>query len=398
MKLNALAIPAIFLAGAVAPTAALAAVDAGAFADRLSEMFTQVEFVVTFDDVRSEGDDIILSGINAAPKDETLVDFDAELVFTNVQMDEDGSYTADSGVIAHFGFEKDDVVLSAEQLSWEHVFIPGPDLDDPMVGVFRPARYSAGPINVSIEGEDVFRIESIGSSAVPRSDQTETYYSYDVEGIFADLGKILDDRDAVETLEEFGLLQINARMRGENRWVADSGSMEISESSVEVDNVGKFDFTAGILGYDAEFIRSLYELQQQATEGDELNEDFVFAQMQLMADRLFLTGAGFRFDDDGITNKLLDFAAEEQGMPRAAMLIGFSAALPIMLSELGVAESLQTAALQATTIFMTEPRSLEVRVDPAKPLRFSRLAAAVEDEDAAALVTMLNPTVTANQD
>lgn len=384
------------LFAATLPGAALA-VEPQEFANALSGLFAQAEMDVTFESATLQGGDIVLDGVTAAPAGERSKHFDLTILFKNVGETDDGGFTADRATVDRFIFEEDDVSIRLDGLVWENVLFYEQQPEDGLSNIFHESRFFTGPFRVLLDGEEVFRIAYMESGSQADENNQVVNYGFAAQGIRLDLTKI-DDEDVAPTAKEFGLSVINMEISAQSQWNVAAGQMDITQAVLDISDVGKTTFGASMLGYDEAFVSALYDLQRTIDAQPERAGEDALDEVALLANGLFLNGAMLRFDDDGITNKLLDLAAEEQGMPRAAMTIGFAAALPIIASELGVSESLQSALLTAASDYMIDPRSIQLVLEPNKPVRFSRLAKAVEDEDAEALIEMFNFNVTANQD
>lgn len=398
MKLKSIAAAGFFVATL---TSSALAVEAQDFADALTKMFAQAEVNVSFDNVTLQGNDIIVEGVNAAPTGGRPKQFDAKIVFNNVGETADGGYTADRATIDRFVFEKNDVTLRLDGFVWENVLFYQTPPTDGLANIYHQSRFFTGPFRVLIGGDEVFRIASMESGNQTDEENGTVSYDYSARGVSIDVAKLakLEGGEGLPPeIAEFDLDVLNLETAGHSVLNIADGRFELTDAFIDVDQIGRLSIAADILGYDESFISEIYALQRDAAAADGLSADDQMEQVMRIATALFLDGARLRFDDDGITNKLLDMAADEQGIPRAAMTIGFAAALPIMASEMGVSETLQTALLRAATDYMIRPRSFEVGLEPNKPVRFSRLAAALEDEDTEALLKMFNFEVTANQD
>lgn len=395
MKLTSLAAAGLFVA--LLPSPAFA-VEAEAFADAFSGLFEQADFHVSFDSVTMEGNDITLAGVEAAPGDKPTKSFDMTIVFKNVGESDDGGYTADRATIDQIVFKEDEVSFRLDGVVWENVLFYETQPADYMANIYHQSRFFTGPLRVLIDDEPVFRIDRVESATQSDAAAQTVSYDFSANGISLDMTKLPDDADMPPMLDQFGLTELNMELASHLNWNVASGQLQVGDAFIDIGNVGRLAFSFDVLGYDETLVSELYALQQSVETGAGTSVDDQLGAMMRMANQLFLNGVGLRFDDDGITTKLLDFAAAEQGMPRAAMTIGFAAALPIMASELGVPEALQTALLRAATDYMINPRSFEVQLEPHKPVRFSRLAKAIEDEDAETLLGMFDFTVTANHD
>ncbi len=379
-----------------APVQALA-VEPEAFAEALTALFNQADTELRFDRVDARGDDIVIDGASLSLAGEGPLEFDVTIEFLNVGETDDGGYTADRAIIDRLVMEEDEFRVQVDGLVWENVLFHALPPTDPQAGVFHPSQFFTGPLRLFVEDSEVFRISRIESGNAVSADEQSVSFNMAAAGMKLDLVALEELEELPPELAELDVSEITMELGAQSQWDVASGQMEVSGSFIDISEVGRFEFAGSILGYDLDFLGELLEMQRASVEDGAVSEAESMDQMMHMANSLFLNGARLRFDDDGITNKLLDMAAEEQDMPRAAMTIGFAAALPIMASELGVSEALSTALLRAATDYMISPQSFEVRLLPNKPVRFSRLAEAVEGEDAEALIGMFNFEVEANQ-
>ena len=112
--------------------------------------------------------------------------------------------------------------------------------------------------------------------------------------------------------------------------------------------------------------------------------------------QLTFNGASIRFDDDSLTNKVLDYLGKQQGVTGKDVANQAKAIVPLMMMELNNPELTQqvTAALSA---FLDDPKSIEISAEPGSPVPFALLAASgmASPKD---LPKTLGLTVTANQD
>lgn len=394
MKLTPIALASLMML--TAPAQALA-VEAEAFADALTSLFNQTDTQLRFDKVTTRGDDIVIEGFSLAFADEGPVELDGTITFLNVGETEDGGYRADRAIVDRLVMEEDDFRLQVDGMIWENVLFYALPPSDPQASIFHPSQFFTGPLRLFVEDSEVFRISRIESGNIVSGDQQSVSFNMAAVGMTLDLTALEELDELPRELAEFDVSELTMELGAQSEWNVAEGRMRITNSHIDIGQVGRFEFAGDILGYDMDFIAGLIEMQQTSAMDGAVSEAETLDQLMHMANSLFLNGARLRFEDDGITNKLLDLVAEEQDMPRAAMTIGFAAALPIMASELGVSEALSTALLRAATDYMISPQSFEVRLLPHKPVRFTRLAEAIEDEDAETLLGMFDFEVEANQ-
>lgn len=401
------------ITGAVLSAAAIMSFSTGAwaldgkdFAKKLSAIFETGGLSVSFDDVVVAGDVVTLSDPTFAPVGEDPAKVEADMIFTGVSEAGDGGYLADKGEIAQIVFENPDeeIKVVVENILIEDVKIPADAYGDPTATFDAYSRFSMGQMNVSTmkpgaaAGTDIFSIASIDVTNTVSEDLNVVENTYVVDGIFADLTQI-DEPEAQAMLGLFELTKIDARMQGASTWTLDDGRINLTESAIIINNVGKLDVTADILGYDLAMITEMQKMQKEVmADHDKSAVEMDMADMDMlmsMVDRLLLASATVRFDDDGITNKILDFVAEQQGAPREVLAAGFAAAVPAMAAEAGMPAAVQTMLLNAATAFLADPSSLEISVAPEAPVAFSKLGEAADDP--VELTDLLNISIVANQ-
>lgn len=401
------------ITGAVLSTAALLsfstpawALDGKDFVKKLSSLFETGGVSVGFDEISVAGDIITLTDPTFVAPSEKPVSVSGTIVFTGVTETGDGGYEADSGTIDELVFEEEEegVRVVVENVLMEGVKIPADIYSDPMTSIDSYSYFSVGPVNMTMMPEgtsevvDVFSITSIEATNVVNGDVSEVTNTYAVDGISADLSQI-DDPEAQGMLALFGLTQIEASMKGSSVWTLETGRIDLTESAITIDNVGTLNVTADMLGYDLALVRELQLMQKDLmADTDKSADEIDMASLEMfmgMMDKLSLAGMTVRFDDDGFTNKVLDFVASQQGAPREVLAAGFAAALPVMAAEMGAPEALQTMLLEAANAYLADPQSVKVISAPAEPVPFTELAEA--SEDPAELTELLNLTIEANQ-
>jgi hypothetical protein len=101
-----------------------------------------------------------------------------------------------------------------------------------------------------------------------------------------------------------------------------------------------------------------------------------------------------RFEDAGITGKLLPLAAQMQGTDPKTMIANASAMLQIGMSSLNV-PALTEQVVKAVPAYLSDPKSITVSLKPASPVGVAQLMT-INPNDPAAAVNMLGVSVSAN--
>ncbi len=152
-----------------------------------------------------------------------------------------------------------------------------------------------------------------------------------------------------------------------------------------------------ILGYTLELVKSMQEQGKAMQEMDATSSQAEMAGMQLlmsMAAQLSISEMSIRFNDDSLTNNVLDFVAAEQGQSRKGFISMATSILPQLITPLGM-PVLQEQVINAATSFLTNPGNIEIRAEPAEPVPFMALFAAAQNPSIAN--ELLNISITANQ-
>ncbi|VAW19541.1 hypothetical protein MNBD_ALPHA11-1873 [hydrothermal vent metagenome] len=369
------------------------------FADKLSATFKSYStFEIKFGSAIADGDNIILSdwdieGVDGSRAQKIL---DGTVTFEGVQATANGGYTAERAVFNDIDFTDDGIRLEVRNIFASNIEIfadPDADILDTMM-LYQG--FSAGPVKVTLEDREVFRIDSIVSTSAINDDRNEYVSNYAISGIYGDLSQI-DDSDMNDALKMFDLTEINASMSGDMAWIIDTGLLSIIDSSIDIDGVGELIINADILGYTLELAQSMQEQGKAMQEMDATSSQAEMAGMQLlmsMAAQLSVSDISIRFNDDSVTNNVLDFIAAEQGVSRKGFVTMALSILPSILGPLGM-PALQEQVIEAATSFLTNPGNIEIKAEPAEPVPFMALFAATQNPSIAN--ELLNISITANQ-
>ncbi len=375
------------------------ALDGQDFGDKLAAVFSSSGMQVSFDSATAEGDTVTLTGITFTGPEDNM-SFPGSIVFTGVAETGDGGYTADEGTAEDIEISAEGGTASIENLIVEDLAVPAEPLADTKETLTFYRRFAVGPINVSYEGTQALTLEQFETVTTPNDDFSEIDSSYSVTGLSFDTSAV-EVPQAQPIIAQFGLETINAQMKGSAHWALDSGDLTIDESSIEIENVGRLNITGAITGYDLALYERVQENQRELAEIDAADFEARNAAgedlMNAFIEAISLKTVSLRFDDDGITNKTLDFFAEQQGAPREVMVAGLTAAVPAMLAQSGAPEGFQAMIVQAVQTYLSDPQSLEASLEPAGPVEASAIQDALDQDTPAQAIELLNPQVTANQ-
>lgn len=388
------------IAALMLPVSALA-LDARDFADKLSATLrTAGGFEINFTEVSSEGDSITLGGwdIPSLPQNGAAEKILAgAITFTGVIETAEGGYEA-----AFANFDDVDIIEEGIRLEIRNLRATGIELfSDPTASILNTMLLYkgilAGPITASMDGKEFFSVADITSGFEANEDKTEFTGSYAITGIYGDVSEV-DDAELEEMFEVFELSEINASMRGEYFWRIEDGAMSFNDSIISIEDVGSLSFDVGLLGYTLDLVQQLQDANQGMLGIDPTSAEAELKSIQLlmsMVAGLSLTDAAIRFDDDSVTNKVLDFIAEEEGLSRKGLISSIVGILPEMVGPLGIPD-LQAKISDALVTFLLDPQNIEISATPAEPVPFLALMAVSQNPSIAN--ELLNIDVKANQE
>jgi hypothetical protein len=377
--------------------------DATDFASKLSAAYGALGYTIEFGAATADGDTISFDGVTVTmPAYAGAAEpFKVPTVFTfnGVAEQDDGSYTADSLTVPDVAITEDGYTFSAKSIAATDLFIPATPAGNIKAVLQLFAGLSTGAISVAQGDKELFSIASITSATefTPEQgtpDLASLSASADVDGISIDLSTVTE-AEPKAIIDALGLTKITGSLTETADWTMADGRMSIGEVALDLDNLGKISFALDIAGYTPELMDQMTAQQVEFAklpEADRAAKEEAAAME--MASKLSISSFSLRFDDASLTNKLLDFAAAQQGADRATFVAGLKAIVPAMLMQSG-SEDLVKQATAAVTAFLDDPKSLEVSIDPGRDVNFMELAAGAADP--AGTIKTLNVQITANE-
>jgi len=198
------------------------------------------------------------------------------------------------------------------------------------------------------------------------SGSTEKYH--------ADL-TLVDDPKSKEVIDALGYQNISGNFEIAGAWQPTDGKMELSKYDVSVDNAGTLGMTFDLGGYTMDFIKSLQAVQKQmAAQPEGADKSAQGMAMLGLLQQLSLNSASIRFDDDSLTNKVLEYVGKQQGMSAKDIANQAKAIVPFGMSQLNNPE-LTAQVTAAVGKFLDEPKSLEISAEPPAAVPFALIMA-----------------------
>jgi|GEM_PF-1417530 len=371
------------------------ALDANAFAAKVSETLALSGNAVTIGSAVADGDTVTLSDWQYTLQGTgEAFDIDGAITFTGVAETSEGGYTAEAATIDDIEIAEDDIVLKVTGVKAENIAIPATPADDPVAAMQLYEKVSAGPITVHMANAEMFAIDSLVATTSYDEGANRFTSGYDVTGIRADLENF-PDPEAAAMASVFGIAQLEGEAVGRSEWTLDDGHLIVSEGSFTFANIGRLNLTFDMTGYTLDVIEQLQAMNAQIAENPDAADPATTNMLMSMLNKLSFNAASLRFDDDGITSKIIAFLAAQNDAPPEVMAAGFAAMLPAFAAEAGLPPQMQQQIMEAGSAFLTNPQNLEITITADAPVPFSAFAAA--EDDPTAILELVDIAITGNQ-
>ena len=359
-------------------------------AERLKALMQEQGTTLTWDSVDIDGENAVLAGvqIEAGGQTESLGD----LTLNGISQTDDG-FHIEEVLFDTLMLGDDDAQVEIEGVELSGVLLPNEDKQDQYGGTAFYETASVGRAVFTQDGTEIASMEGLVTEMTAPVDGEAMEYSGSVETFSVDLS-IVEDPQQAAIIKALGYEQLSGSLAFAGDWQPTDGRFTLSQFDFAIDEAGTLGVTLEVGGYTPQFLASLRELQaQMAANPDADNSSQGLAMLGLMQ-QLTFHGAEVSFNDDSLTNKVLEFVANSQGAKPADIANQAKAVVPFALGQLGNPD-LTMQATQAISAYLDNPQSLRVSALPASPVPFAMLAAAAMAAPAE-LTKTLGVTVTAN--
>lgn len=367
--------------------------EADQVAASLKSAFDGQGLSIDWSSAEKDGSSILLSDVKIGEEDEKAEIGDVTL--EDVTEDED-SYTVGHVAVPDYTAAGDDGTVQVSGVSFTGLDLPKSSEQAGMPH-YRTADIDSVVVTDK-EDKQLFSLTGMHAEIQPPPDDGTLAFTGAVEGFTADLAAMADEDDQRAKLEKLGYSQVNGNATMAGSWNPSDGHLKLSAYRLTVDDAGTFGATADISGYTPDFIKSLREMGEQMKAGDGGDDTKQAAKglaMLGLLQQLTFGGLSLRFEDDGLTDKALQMAAERQGTEPEQIANQIKGVIPLKLTEYLGADLTQEIT-QAVGTFLDDPQNIELRAEPASPLPFAILMGAAMGAPQS-LVQMLGLKVTANQ-
>lgn len=388
MRINSGRAGMVLVAGLLAAGPA-AAQDVEGALQRMQELLGEQGVSLDWENAEIEDDDATLTGVTATSEGEAAPIGDIEI--TDVAETEN-AFTIGEIAMPSYTAEEAGATLTVENLVLSDVSLPRETAEPQASELFLYERASLERLVVERDGAELFTLDNMTVEVSPPEDGAPLVFSGGAESFTADLAAT-DDEKAREVLTRLGYETVSGTMSVEGSWAPDSGRLTLGSLDFVVEDAGTLTLGFTINGYTPEFAEALRQISDEMASGSDQSSQGL-AILGLMQ-QLELEGLEISFEDNSLTERVLAYAAEDQGTTPEAVADQTKAVLPFLMAQADAPELTQMVS-EAASEFLDDPQSLTIEAAPAEPVPFATLlATGMTSLDA--LAERIGLTVTANE-
>lgn len=377
------------------PLNAALAQDATAVAERLKSVLAAQNMTLGWTSVTGDASNAVLEGASIAMAGEGKPLSIGKVTLSGIT-EENRGYKIEAITTEPYSVTEGTAKVDISPLTLGNVTLPATDSTDLLASFLMYETATLDNVSVKVGDKQAFQMTNFQAEITPPADGNAMEFTGSAEKFTADL-TLVEDPQSKAAIEALGYQNISGDFQMEGSWQPTDGRMALSSYDVTVDNAGTLGMTFDLGGYTVDFLKSVQDLQKKMAAQPEGTDNSAqgLAMLGLMQ-QLTFHGATVRFDDDSVTNKVLEFLAKQQNMTAKDIANQAKAIVPFLMMELNNPE-LATQVTTAVTAYLDNPKSIEIAAKPASPVPFALLAASGMSNPKD-LPKTLGLTVTANQD
>lgn len=317
-----------------------------------------------------------------------------DITFEDVE-EKDGGYHIGNAKFDDINFNENNTSFTVTDMYMSGITVPANANAGTLDGILLYDEAHSGEVKVKIDGKDVVTLKETTATMKISEDKNEVSFDMNATGFHADLSDVKDPASK-EALEKLAIKSLSGEMSMEGSWEVASGTVDISDYSLALDDIGTLSFAFGFSGYTLDFIKSMQETikaQADNPNKEQANQAAGLAMLGL-AQQLNFINAEISFEDASITKRAIDYAASQQGMTGDQLSQTIKGMAPLMMAQLNLPE-LQNAVSAAINAYIDDPQNFTISAAPEKPVPFPMIIGAAMGAPNT-LPTVLGVTVSAN--
>jgi len=372
------------------------ALDGNDIVAKLNALSSKNGVVIAAASATVDGDNVTLSGVTATitTADNKKIPL-GDVKLEGVSQDDEG-YEIKKASFADINIMDNGDGIAAKDIYVNGLSIPTKTDANDLSSMLLAESVHVGSTSIMAKNKSVMTIDQTMVNYDYADDDSKMSFDADIAGLKIDLTSAPDPK-AQEAIQALGLQNLDGEITMKGSWSLTDGKMDISEYAFDFDNVGRLDINFSLSGYTMALMKSMQDAVKAAQNNPDKSAANAALGMSMMGlmQQLSYNGAAIRFDDAGITAKVLDYAGKQQGVDGKQFAQSIKGMLPMMLGQMNMPD-LQKQIVDAASAYLDAPKSIEVSAKPAQGLPFPQIMGAAMGNPAD-LAKTLNVKVTANQ-
>lgn len=372
-------------------SAAMAA-DANAVAERIKALYAKQGGELSFANVQASGSDIVLQGtkikLPTVGEKETAI---GDVTLQNVQDAPDGGYSIEQVTVPDLTLagetDKNDKA-EMKGLAMQNVHIPSEKAKGPLDSMVMYDKLKIDEILFGTPGKDGATVKGFDLSLDTTNKAEKIGYVWNIASINATF-----EKDGKNPLAPLDMNTFNGSLTSKGSWSPASGDTSLDQMELEAKELGKINITGSLGGYDLAFLEAVQKTQENMSKAD-ADKDAAGLAILGLAEQLNLKSLSIRFDNDTLTQKVLDYYAKQQGADGKQLGEQMKMMVPLMATQLKNPEFAQQLKVAADKYF-TDPKSLTISASPDQPVTFASIVATAS-LDPTKIIQLLKISVDAN--
>ncbi|MBE7185174.1 MAG: hypothetical protein INR68_12325 [Methylobacterium mesophilicum] len=382
----------------VLPSQFASAQDATKFGDDLKAALTKQGIKAEWTNIEQNGSQLVLKGVSFGLPEGAAAGATKSKPIGDVTMDgvteQGGGYKVGKVSFPTYSTTEQGVTFDMNGVSITGLDIPAAGETDPLKNLMLYDAADVGKIAFTANGTEMFSLANLNVK-LDRATQGAFGFVGRAEKFAANLGAIPDPRTK-QVVDALGYQNIDGFLEMAGSWKTDTGALKLSQYDLTVNNVGKLGLTFDMDGYTPAFIQSVQDLQKKmaAQPAGADNSAQGLAMLGLMQ-QLKYAGMSIRFDDQSLTQKVIDYVAKQQNVKPADIVNQAKAIVPFALAQLQMPD-LAKQVSDAVNAYLDDPKSLEIVSRPSAPVPVAQLAGSATGNPVD-MLKQLGLSVSANQ-
>lgn len=352
------------------------ALDGNDLLKKINASYNTQGAAITAAAVETDGSTVVLKGAAFSADAMSQHKFPlGDITFEDVEED-NGGYHIGTAKFDDINFTDKDTTVTVVDMYMSGISVPATANSGTIDSILFYDEAHSGEVKVNVAGKDVVTLEETVATMSMSDDKNDIGFKISATGFEADLSDVQDPAYK-EALDQLAIKSLAGKMNMEGNWEVSSGKVDVSDYSVELDDVGTLSLAFGFTGYTLDFIKSMQETikAQAANPNKQQAEQAAGLAMLGLAQQLSFTNAEIRFVDDSITKRAIDYAASKQGMDGEQLSQTIKGMAPLMMAQLNLPE-LQNAVSAAINAYIDDPQNFTISAVPESPVPFPMIMGA----------------------